>query len=166
VSAYDFAVTAVRGHLEELDAALALWETRDDTKAQPGVRRAASDAVDAIDAALRELHGIRSRLIPEIRASDDAAMARADALLADALERIRALEADTPQARQLQLEADLAAADLAESGYDRHGRGVFEVTGLSQRVAQVLDAACEQVPCLALDASQAGLAQDVQRGGE
>jgi hypothetical protein len=40
-----------------------------------------------------------------------------------ALERIRALEADTPQARQLQLEADLAAADLAESGYDRHGRG-------------------------------------------
>jgi hypothetical protein len=42
--------------------------------------------------------------------------------LDDALDRIRALEADTPQARQLQLEADLAAADLAESGYDRHGR--------------------------------------------
>jgi hypothetical protein len=37
--------------------------------------------------------------------------------------RIRALEADTPQARQLQLEADLAAADLAESGYGRHGPG-------------------------------------------
>ncbi len=36
--------------------------------------------------------------------------------------RIRALEGQTPQARQLQLEADLAAADLAESGYDRHGR--------------------------------------------
>ncbi len=82
MSAHGFAATAVRLHLEELDAALALWETRDDTKAQPGVRRAASDAVDAIDAALRELHGIRSRLIPEIRASDDAAMARADALLA------------------------------------------------------------------------------------
>ncbi len=42
--------------------------------------------------------------------------------LRDALERIRALEGQTPQARQLQLEADLAAADLAESGYDRHGR--------------------------------------------
>ena len=39
--------------------------------------------------------------------------------LDDALERIRALEGQTPQARQLQLEADLAAADLAESGYDR-----------------------------------------------
>ncbi len=42
---------------------------------------------------------------------------RAD--LTAALERIRALEGQTPQARQLQLEADLAAADLAESGYDR-----------------------------------------------
>jgi len=37
-------------------------------------------------------------------------------------QRIRELEGQTPQARQLQLEADLAAADLAESGYDRHGR--------------------------------------------
>ena len=37
----------------------------------------------------------------------------------EALERIRTLEGQTPQARQLQLEADLAAADLAESGYDR-----------------------------------------------
>ena len=34
-------------------------------------------------------------------------------------DRIRGLEAQTPQARQLQLEADLAAADLAESGCDR-----------------------------------------------
>ena len=39
--------------------------------------------------------------------------------LADARGRIRVLEGQTPQARQLQLEADLAAADLAESGYDR-----------------------------------------------
>jgi hypothetical protein len=36
--------------------------------------------------------------------------------------RIRELEGQTPQARQLELEADLAGADLAESGYDRHGR--------------------------------------------
>jgi hypothetical protein len=54
--------------------------------------------------------------------------------LDDALDRIAALEKQTPQARQLQLEADLAAADLAESGYrpddygppvgaDRHGSG-------------------------------------------
>jgi hypothetical protein len=43
--------------------------------------------------------------------------------LRDALNRIHVLEDQTPQARQLQYEADLAAADLAESGYDRHGRG-------------------------------------------
>jgi chromosome segregation ATPase len=42
--------------------------------------------------------------------------------LADARSRVRSLEQQTPQARQLQLEADQAAADLAESGYDRHGR--------------------------------------------
>jgi hypothetical protein len=64
------------------------------------------------------------------------ALAAATALedgLRDALERISALEAQTPQARQLQLEADLAAADLAGSGYagdygppvgaGRHGLG-------------------------------------------
>lgn len=39
--------------------------------------------------------------------------------LSEALGRIRQLEQQTPQARQLQLEADQAAADLAESGYDR-----------------------------------------------
>jgi predicted nucleic acid-binding Zn-ribbon protein len=37
--------------------------------------------------------------------------------LRDTLKRIRDLEEQTPQARQLQLEADLAAADLAASGY-------------------------------------------------
>ena len=42
--------------------------------------------------------------------------------LDDAVGRIAGLEKQTPQARQLQLEADQAAADLAESGYDRHGR--------------------------------------------
>jgi hypothetical protein len=42
--------------------------------------------------------------------------------LRDALNRIHVLEDQTPQARHLQLEADQAAADLAESGYDRHGR--------------------------------------------
>ena len=41
--------------------------------------------------------------------------------LALALARIGALERQAPQARQAEYEADLAAADLAESGYDRHG---------------------------------------------
>jgi hypothetical protein len=39
-------------------------------------------AVEAIDSALRDLHSVRQRLITEIRQADDAAAARADALLA------------------------------------------------------------------------------------
>jgi hypothetical protein len=35
--------------------------------------------MDAVDAMLRDLHGIRARLVGEIRASDDASAARADA---------------------------------------------------------------------------------------
>jgi hypothetical protein len=81
VTVYDSALSALRGHLGELETALALWATRDDAKAQPGVRRAANDAVDAVDAALRELHGLRSWLVPEIRAADDATKARTGELL-------------------------------------------------------------------------------------
>ena len=65
-----------------LAVALAQWETRDDTRPQPEIRRAANTAIDAIDAMLRELYLMRGRLVGEIRAADDAAAARADALLA------------------------------------------------------------------------------------
>jgi hypothetical protein len=64
-----------------LSVALAQWEGRDDTRADPGARRAANDAMGAIDAMLRELHQLRARLAVEIRASDDAAAARVDAML-------------------------------------------------------------------------------------
>jgi len=37
--------------------------------------------VDAIDAAIRELHGVRARLVSEIRASDEASVVRASELL-------------------------------------------------------------------------------------
>jgi hypothetical protein len=79
------ALTDTPGRLENLagvlGAALAQWAARDDTKAQPGVRRAASEAVEAIDAMLRELHAAWAVLAAEIRRSDDAAMARSEALL-------------------------------------------------------------------------------------
>jgi hypothetical protein len=81
VNAYGSALSALHGHLGELEAALALWAIRDDTKAQPGVRQAANNAVDAIDGALRELHGLRSQLVSEVRAADDATMARTEELL-------------------------------------------------------------------------------------
>jgi hypothetical protein len=67
-----------------LSVALGQWEDRDDAKAQPEVRRAANTAMDEIDRMLRELHQMRSRLVGEIRASDDASAVRADAMLAAA----------------------------------------------------------------------------------
>ncbi len=77
--AYDGPLSAIRNHADDLGAWLGIWVNR----SEPDVhaRHCASDAVDAIDAMLRDLHGIRARLVGEIRASDDAAAARADALL-------------------------------------------------------------------------------------
>jgi hypothetical protein len=65
-----------------LGVALAQWMARNDTRPQPEIRRAASTAMDAIDAMLAELHALRARLVGEIRASDDDAAGRADELLA------------------------------------------------------------------------------------
>jgi hypothetical protein len=65
-----------------LSVAIVQWEERDDSKPRPEVRRAANTAMDQIDAMLAELHRMRSRLVGEIRASDEATAARADALLA------------------------------------------------------------------------------------
>jgi hypothetical protein len=64
-----------------LAVALAQWEGRDDSKPQPEVRRAANAAMDAIDGMLTDLYRIRQRLVGEIRESDQATEARADALL-------------------------------------------------------------------------------------
>ena len=76
----------VHAKLEEpmdvLAFALGRWQTRDDSQPQPEVRRAANTAMDAIDDMLRALYLMRGRLVSEIRAADDAADARADALLA------------------------------------------------------------------------------------
>jgi hypothetical protein len=80
-AAHAVAVDAIRKHAEDLRIYLTIWAARDDTKAQPDVRQAANHAMDAIDSALRELYGIRSRLVGEIRASDDATAARVDEFL-------------------------------------------------------------------------------------
>lgn len=79
---YDSALTAIRNHVEDLGVWLAIWQARDDGKPDAPARRAANDAVDAIDASIRELHKIRQQLISEIRVSDDATAARVDAMLA------------------------------------------------------------------------------------
>ena len=43
-------------HNGVLGVALAQWAARDDTRAEPEVRRAANTAMDAIDAMIAELH--------------------------------------------------------------------------------------------------------------
>ena len=65
-----------------LGEALAAWAARDDPAAGPGARRAASEAVAVADDMLAALHKIRQQLVSEARRFDDAALARADALLA------------------------------------------------------------------------------------
>jgi hypothetical protein len=82
MNACDDALSPIRSNVEDLGAALATWGTRDDARPCPAARRAANDAMDAIDGALAVLHALRARLITEIRQSDDASAARADALLA------------------------------------------------------------------------------------
>ena len=69
-------------HNGVLGVALAQWAARDDTRAEPAIRQAANTAMDAVDSMLAGLHQLRARLVSEIRASDDLAAARADALLA------------------------------------------------------------------------------------
>jgi hypothetical protein len=70
------------GHIGVLAVALAMWAARDETRADADARRAANTAMDATDAALALLHELRARLVSEIRASDDQAAVRVDALLA------------------------------------------------------------------------------------
>ena len=68
---------------------------RDDETAQRDIRRLQED--------VRELRALIEDAVLKLAA------------------RVGELETQTPQAQRLQHEADLAAADLAESGYDRHG---------------------------------------------
>ena len=79
-SPYDAPLSAIRSHVENTAVWLAIWEARREPDAH--ARRCASDAVDAIDAMLRELHAIRQLLISEVQQADRATATRVDALLA------------------------------------------------------------------------------------
>ena len=50
-------------------------------------------------------------------------LAAAEARISELEDRVKSLEGQTPDAIRLQNEADVAAADLAASGYDKHGTG-------------------------------------------
>ena len=70
------------GYNGVLGVALAQWMARDDSRAEPEVRQAANPAMDMIDAMPPRPTCCRSRLVGEIRASDDQTAARVDELLA------------------------------------------------------------------------------------
>jgi hypothetical protein len=74
-------VLSLDAQLAVLGIAAAQWATRDDSKPQPDIRRAASTAMAALDDMLITLHRLRGQLVTEIRKSDDASLVRADALL-------------------------------------------------------------------------------------
>ena len=61
---WDAALSVIRSAVDDLGAWLAVWSARREPDAH--ARRCAGDAVNAVDAALLELHGIRAQLIGEI----------------------------------------------------------------------------------------------------
>jgi hypothetical protein len=78
-------LTLIRRRIRDLGAWLAVGSARSEPDAH--ARRCASYSVDAIDAALRDLHDLRAALVAEIREADDASAARADELLCVAVIR-------------------------------------------------------------------------------
>jgi hypothetical protein len=78
-SPYDADLSALRNHVDDLGVWLGIWEGRTEPDAR--ARRCANDAVDALDAMLGHLYGVRAQLVSEIRQADDATAARADELL-------------------------------------------------------------------------------------
>ena len=66
-SPYDAPLSDLREQAENIGVWLAIWEGWAEPDAH--ARRCASDAVDAIDAMLRDLYQIRERLTGEIRES-------------------------------------------------------------------------------------------------
>jgi hypothetical protein len=76
---YDQPLSALRNHVDDLAASVAVWQARQEPDAH--ARRCATDALDAIDALLRDLHQIRARLVAETCQADAASAARADELL-------------------------------------------------------------------------------------
>jgi len=59
-----------------LGVALTVWQTRDDSKPQAEIRRAANTAMATIDIMLAALHALRSQLVSEIRKADAQAVPR------------------------------------------------------------------------------------------
>lgn len=73
--------TPLNDELGLLNVHLAVWMARDDSKAEPEVTRAGNGVIDSIDAMLRQLHQLRTRMVTEHREHQDIADARVDEML-------------------------------------------------------------------------------------
>ena len=69
-------VACLRDHTDILCAALAQWAGQATAPEQATAQRAATAAVDAIDALLRDLYLLRGRLVQEIRQAGGGARRR------------------------------------------------------------------------------------------
>jgi hypothetical protein len=69
-------MTSLRDRTGVLGAALTQWAERDTAQDTAAARRAASAAVDAVDALLRDLYLLRGRLVQEVRQADGTARRR------------------------------------------------------------------------------------------
>ncbi len=69
-------IASLRDRTGTLGMALTQWAERGTAPDQAAARRAASTAVDAIDALLRDLYLLRGRLVQEMRQADNAARCR------------------------------------------------------------------------------------------
>lgn len=118
---------------DELQAALALWGTRDDRVAQPEITRAGVRAMDLIDELTRRLYGIREDLMLEARVSEDVAMARSAQLLAANRARMQrpALDEIVPGSCPGCSEVVQVAAQMADAGITGHPPMVCPQCGYS-----------------------------------
>lgn len=74
-------VRRIRDEVDALAGAVACWAGRTDARPEPAQRRAASEAVAAADAILREVYALRGYLVDTVRVSDGATAQRVDAML-------------------------------------------------------------------------------------
>jgi hypothetical protein len=77
---WDDDLAVIHNAADNLGPRLAIWQARREPDAF--ARRAANDALDAIDAAIDALHRIRARLVTDTRRADDETAVRVDELLA------------------------------------------------------------------------------------
>lgn len=69
-------------HAADITAAVRTWQAREAGNASADQILTAREAVREIDCTLAHLHGLRSRLVTELRRDEDIAAARVDAMLA------------------------------------------------------------------------------------